>query len=201
MKLTTQKSDMQTTFETTMDSYQPDIFLVKGKDRRAYSKLLSLVPETEEQKKFFEDIDKALTLEIKDFKVPVADYFISRDSKIHFSQQKCSCLPYSFKEIRQIAKANDMRLGTKYEFRLYEASQIINLMDSGLEFDEALERYRHVFIPNFFYILEKDEEEAFWVAVYQFWSGEKNVFADIYKFNSLNQNFTLKYSKGWYVFN
>lgn len=176
--------------------------LVSGSDATQYSKLLSVVPQTKSEEFFLKTLKKALTLGIKDFKVPTDYYSISEKGKLQFNSNHPLEKNFSYNQMVEIGEKSGIRLGTIFEYCLYQATIITNLFNTGLAIKDAFYHYSRTINPNVFKVLKKDEYEnsfAFYLAInLSYRLKQQQVFSELIPFTLYD--LPLKSCVGWYVF-
>lgn len=198
-KATKATEKFPTSFLTDFNNFET--ILVDGSNVEQYSKILSLIPKTKSEEYFFITLKKALTLGIKEFKVPTKYYFISEDGELQFNSISPFCVSMSYNQMVDIGKMNKLRLGTKYEYCLYQATVINILLQKGLSTQDAFCYYSKIINPNVCKVLAKEETEsspAFWLAF-----NPKHELKQHYTFSDLIPftlyDLPLENSIGWYI--
>ena len=137
LKMYLEEDEIEECFErltnpaTSKTAEKIDTFNVEGSECDCYAELLKYQPCTEKEEKFKRNLEKAISVGIKSFKVPVNDPSFSEDGKLQFIAGAKPAVRYSYNELEKIAKENALRLGTQYEYILFLATLIKRLIEEG----------------------------------------------------------------------
>ena len=104
---------------------------ISGSESPIYAELLKHKPTNDKEAKFIDNLKKAISKSVKEFKVFVHDPSMGKKGKLQFVPGFEPAVGYSYKEWEQLAKANGLRLGTKDEYILFLGWLITNLINDG----------------------------------------------------------------------
>lgn len=112
---------------------------VEGSNSYIYKELFKscwlLAPAVKE---FLDKLNEAISAGVKSFEVPVYDMTIDDKEKPIFSAGCGPTTDLSFNELKQLAKKNNLKLGTKHHYVLFLATLIERMKMEGWEQDEAV---------------------------------------------------------------
>lgn len=112
---------------------------VEGSNHYIYDDLFKsqgLAPLVDE---FLNKLEEAISAGVKCFEVPVYDMSIDDDDgKPVFLPGRCPGREISFNELKQLAKKNNLTLGTKNQYVLFLATMIERMKAVGWKQDEAM---------------------------------------------------------------
>ena len=111
-------------------SPQIQTILVGGSKAKCYERILQREPTSARQELFLEDLLEALDENIPNFKVPIYDPSINKaDKTVNFVPGAEPAMGYSYKELKKIARKNNLKLGSKNQYVLFVATMILRLID------------------------------------------------------------------------
>lgn len=185
-------------FEILAKYSDVDAIWVRTADKKAYSKLLSMIPQSDEEKVSLETLKKALTLEIKDFKIPTFGYSVLDSGEIKFGEN-LTPPKYPYKEMVKIAKNNGLRIGSKYEFCLYQATKILKNIEGGLSLKDALYLNSACNTNSSCMVLADDEKKSgYWIAI-DFLHSQEKFYPFAHFFHLTDFDIVLESSLAFYV--
>lgn len=200
---------------------------VEGSDSQIYSELLKHTPANDAQKRFLNNLKKAIKSEVKPFKVPVCDPSIDENGHIQFISGCKPAVGYSYNQLKVLTN-NVIQLGSKGQYILFLATIIYRLIKEGWLITDAFDaicsdstklgHYKNSTnakvtfeltgsrkivgkcdLGNTFKILAKDEKTSgFWIAGgYYFHKGNHFPLADFCLRNNFNN--ICNCGVGWFV--
>lgn len=116
--------------ETEMTT-EIETILVEGSDSQIYSELLKHSPANDAEKRFLENLKKAVDAGIKPFKVPVYDPSIDENGSLQFVAGCKPAVDYYYAELKELAIKNGVQLGSKNQYVLFLATIIHCLIEEG----------------------------------------------------------------------
>lgn len=108
-----------------------DTIKVESTNSKKYVSLMSYIPNDEREVQFKRELCDAISIGVNEFHVPICDPSINEQGGISFVPGNKPALGYSFTELQDIAKKNDIRLGTKEEYYLFVGTIILSLISQG----------------------------------------------------------------------
>lgn len=106
-----------------------ETILVEGSDSQIYSELLEYTPADSAEKRFLEDLKKAVDAGVKNFKVPICDPSIDENGSLQFVAGSEPAVDYSYNELKELANKNGVQLGSKNQYVLFLATIIHRLIE------------------------------------------------------------------------
>ena len=103
---------------------------IPSSDSPVYAELLKHKPANDKEAKFIDDLKKAISKSVKEFKVFVNDPSMD-NGKFQFVPGFEPAVGYSYNEWEELAKENGLRLGTKDEYILFLGWLINSLINEG----------------------------------------------------------------------
>lgn len=114
--------------ETEMTT-EIETILVECSDSQIYSELLEYTPADSAEKRFLENLKKAVDAGVKNFKVPICDPSIDENGSLQFVAGRKPAVGYSYNELKELANKNGVQLGSKNQYVLFLATIIHRLIE------------------------------------------------------------------------
>lgn len=143
--------------------------VVPGSESRIYKKLLKHKPANKQEKKFLEDLKASIESGFKSFNVPMYAPSIDKTGRINFIPGEKPSVGYSYYELQEIARNNQIRIGNDREFYPFLGIIIYQLMSDCSEkeaftmicSDDSKKLKDRLGASKF--LLADADDDAFWV--------------------------------------
>ena len=144
--------------------------VVPGSESRIYKKLLKHKPANEQENEFLKNLEESIKSGFKSFNVPRYAPSIDKTGRINFVPSEKPLFGYSYYELQEIARNNQIRIGNDREFYPFLGIIIYRLMSDCSEKEaftmicsDDSKKLKDRLGASKFLLADDEDKDGFWV--------------------------------------